>query len=66
MAENGQIGQAVIQGNAPAFGPRVPLQFGSAQPGEEQSPAGKTGPAIFALYVSEDRCSEASPKQMET
>jgi hypothetical protein len=24
----------------------------------------KTGPAIFALYVSEDRCSEASPKQI--
>jgi len=25
---------------------------------------GKTGPAIFALYVSEDRCSGASPKQI--
>jgi hypothetical protein len=25
---------------------------------------GKTGPAIFALYVSEDRCSEASPKHI--
>jgi len=25
---------------------------------------GKTGPAIFALYISEDRCSGASPKQI--
>jgi hypothetical protein len=25
---------------------------------------GKSGPAIFALYLSEDRCFEASPKQL--
>ena len=25
---------------------------------------GQTGPAIFALYLSEDRCSGASPKQI--
>ena len=27
---------------------------------------GKTGPAIFALDVSEDRCSGASPKQIDS
>ena len=27
---------------------------------------GKSGPAIFALYLSEDRCSGASPKQICT
>jgi hypothetical protein len=25
---------------------------------------GKSGPATFALKISEDRCSEASPKQI--
>jgi hypothetical protein len=31
-----------------------------------QGTPGKNRPAIFALYVSEDRCSEASPKQINS
>ena len=34
---------------------RTPRQYGAP---------GKTGPAIFALSISEDRCSGASPKQI--
>ena len=39
-----------------------PLSAGP-QPKANGAP-GKTGPAIFALYISEDRCSGASPKQI--
>src|SRR6202044_800019 len=35
--------------------------WGPAQ--KQYGAPGKTGPAIFALYLSEDRCSGASPKQ---
>ena len=52
---------------APPAGPRPPRSTAPAPPtrGKNESGApGKTGPAIFALDLSEDRCSKTSPKQI--
>jgi hypothetical protein len=47
----------------PSRDPMLAAEFRCQQPKANGAP-GKTGPAIFALFVSEDRCSGASPKQI--